>query len=132
MADMSEWISFDERYPDEFPCLGRNYDFHIEDVITGMDNDNKAFKHACFCRSIPLSMPFTHWKELIMNEWISVKDRLPDKEVYVLVYHSDEIIKPIDVGYFSLIAKMWNVGFMKSGIVTHSMPLPDPPEKDNG
>jgi len=64
---MSEWISFDEKYPDNFPCKGRNYDLKIEDIILGIDETNKAFKHACFCKSLPfpgMSMPFTHWMTL--------------------------------------------------------------------
>jgi hypothetical protein len=61
------------------------------------------------------------------SRWISVNDRLPDKEVYVLVHYVHEEIKPLDVGFYSLQAKMWNVGFMKTGIVTHWMELPQPP-----
>ena len=63
---MSEWISFDYKYPEKFPCKGRNYDLHIEDIILGMDKNNKAFKHACFFNSLRLniSMPFTHWMPL--------------------------------------------------------------------
>lgn len=63
-----------------------------------------------------------------MNDWISVKDRLPEIEAYVLVHYENEKIKPIDIGYYSLAAKMWNVGYIKTGIVTHWMPLPAPPE----
>jgi len=63
--DDKEWISFDEKYPDKFPCKGRNYDLKVEDVIFGIDKDNKAFKHACFCKTLKsfpgMSMPFTHW-----------------------------------------------------------------------
>ena len=61
----AQWISFDDRYP--FPVKGRNYDLHAEDIITGIDEHNHAFKHACFCKSLPfpgMSMPFTHWQSL--------------------------------------------------------------------
>jgi hypothetical protein len=63
-------------------------------------------------------------------DWISVEDRLPDKEIYVLCHYQNEVIKPIDVGFYSLLVKMWNVGYLKSGIVTHWMPLPEPPKQD--
>lgn len=61
---MSAWISFEEKYPNEFPCKGRNYDLLIEDIITGVDHNNKAFNHSFFCKSVPIvgmSLPFTHW-----------------------------------------------------------------------
>jgi|KBSSwiStaDraftv2_1062776.scaffolds.fasta_scaffold891517_2 hypothetical protein len=60
------WIKFDEKYPEKFPVKGRNYDLHVEDIITGIDENNKAFDYACFCKSLPdgMSMPFTHWMEL--------------------------------------------------------------------
>jgi hypothetical protein len=60
------FIKFDDEYPTKFPCKGRNYDLHVEDIITGIDENNKAFKHACFCKSLPndMSMPFTHWAPL--------------------------------------------------------------------
>lgn len=67
--EMEGWTSFDEKYPDKFPCRGRNVELHVEDVITGMDESNKAFKHAAICKSLKMmsgrmSMPFTHWKYL--------------------------------------------------------------------
>ena len=61
---MSEWINFKERMPNKYPCKGRNYDLHIEDVLTGYDQYNKAFPYPFFCKSLPfagISMPFTHW-----------------------------------------------------------------------
>lgn len=63
---MTEWISFNDKYPDKFPCKARNYNLKIEDIIIVIDNSNKAFNHACFCNSLPtgISMPFTHWMEL--------------------------------------------------------------------
>lgn len=60
-----QWIDFNEKIPEHFPCTGRNYNLHIEDIIIGIDYDNHAFHNACFCRSLPgMSMPFTHWLPL--------------------------------------------------------------------
>lgn len=66
MTDDHEWIKFEDRYPQEFPCIGRNYDLKIEDIITGIDKNNHAFQYACFCKSLPngMSMPFTHWRNI--------------------------------------------------------------------
>lgn len=63
---MNEWIKFDDKYPNKFPCKGRNYDLRTEDIILGIDENNHAFKHACYCKSLgkPFSMPFTHWMPL--------------------------------------------------------------------
>lgn len=62
-------------------------------------------------------------------KWISVKDSIPDKEKYVLVFYKDSPIKQIDIGWYSLTTHMWNIGYIKTGIVTHWMPLPEPTKK---
>lgn len=64
-----------------------------------------------------------------MIDWVSVKDELPDGDKYVLVYYSDSPTKPINVGWYSTLCKMWDVGYLKSGNVTHWMPLPKFPEE---
>lgn len=57
-----KWINFDDEYPEKFPVKGRNYENKFQDLITGIDENNKAFKHSFFCKSLPeMSMPFTHW-----------------------------------------------------------------------
>lgn len=63
---MSKWISVKEMLPDKYPCLGRNYDLNIEDIILGIDKNNKAFDYSFFLKSLPISMsmPITHWMEL--------------------------------------------------------------------
>lgn len=58
------WISMKDKLPDKYPCKGRNYDLRTEDILLGVDENNKAFDHAFFCKSLPflgMSMPFTHW-----------------------------------------------------------------------
>ena len=61
-----------------------------------------------------------------MNEWISVKDRLPERNDRILAY------TPLKPGY----TELYNVtrGFMaqlgKRSDITHWMPLPEPPKED--
>ena len=69
-----------------------------------------------------------------MSEWISVKDRLPDKEgCYLIVY--DET-KEIDIGLWCLERQRFEVvetewfGY-EIGNVTHWMSLPEPPEESD-
>lgn len=55
------------------------------------------------------------------NEWISVKDRLPEPKAMVLVHCTNG--RMLTVGYFDK-----DLEYLKSGRVTHWMPLPEPPE----
>lgn len=57
-----QWIKFDDEYPVKFPVKSSNYDNVFQDIIIGIDENNNAFKHSFFCKSLPgISMPFTHW-----------------------------------------------------------------------
>lgn len=65
-----------------------------------------------------------------MNEWISVKDRLPEIDGMVLAHIKypqpfGGCDTAIDVRYYG--AVMYKPGWV---LVTHWMPLPDPPGKD--
>lgn len=71
-----------------------------------------------------------------MSEWISVKDRLPEKHILCLVtYHPCHWVQNTDftktlVGTDRLIGKnMWARNKYQN--VTHWMPLPEPPEEEN-
>ena len=58
--------------------------------------------------------------------WISVKDRLPDEGEYVLVWESQGF------AYCDkLICGIWNIGANNGAIITHWMPLPEPPKEGN-
>ena len=69
------------------------------------------------------------------NEWISVKDRLPEPNTWVLVY----VKYTIPVFEFERgIRKRNNVikyfyidKFPQTGTITHWMPLPEPPKEQN-
>ena len=70
-----------------------------------------------------------------MSEWISTKDRLPDKEGCYLIVSGET--KEIDIGLWCLERQRFEVvetewfGYEITG-VTHWMPLPEPPkESDN-
>ncbi|MGN0787103.1 MAG: DUF551 domain-containing protein [Christensenellales bacterium] len=62
-----------------------------------------------------------------LNEWISVKDKLPEDQVEVLVLtRSMKGMRNVDKGYLSI------DHFIHRGRaqVTHWMPMPEPPEKE--
>lgn len=71
-----------------------------------------------------------------MNNWISVKDRLPEasKKVLVSVYHKTHNKSMVDVDY--MCAGVWTYldsgvyGYPNDVVVTHWMPLPNPAEID--
>ncbi len=78
-----------------------------------------------------------------MSEWISVKERLPEHEQHVLIYHPEykeiyysEYIEPRDYAPF-VDYPLFFIGYdpacNRSGAfyrekITHWMPLPEPPK----
>lgn len=80
----------------------------------------------------------------MMAEWISVEDRLPEEKVNSLTHDFAEVICFCDFGgiprrtdvrmykfgkrSWSEEGHFWNGGQTMDGIVTHWMPLPEPPE----
>ena len=59
-----------------------------------------------------------------VNEWISVKDRLPEEKTRVLVFVPHSSIK-IDTD--RIVGRIW---VRWNGHITHWMPLPEPPEEE--
>ena len=65
-----------------------------------------------------------------MSEWISVKDRMPEEGVDVLVYgyiYLDR--KGVDVDFVD--GESGNFFYYDDGGVTHWRPLPEPPESED-
>lgn len=63
-----------------------------------------------------------------MAEWISVKDRLPEKDKYCFC-HSNKYGGYMFIGYRGWHSGEWmEGGALHIGTVTHWMPLPEPPK----
>ena len=68
-----------------------------------------------------------------VQEWISVKDRLPENRDDVLVCRTwwNETRNP-QIGWYNDVAQEWQIldsdGYYPCGKVTHWMPLPQPPK----
>jgi hypothetical protein len=64
-----------------------------------------------------------------VQEWISVKDRLPENEKCVLVYSQDGGVAEgkYNARFNEWVQFRWNVTELKN--VTHWMPLPEPPKE---
>lgn len=60
------------------------------------------------------------------QEWISVKDRLPERMQPVIVCRED---KKVEQGYKD-VGDWWKVYGTRTKRVTHWMPLPEPPKGD--
>lgn len=61
-----------------------------------------------------------------MSDWISVKDRLPEPETYVLVHSYGgryDVLRLLEDS-----KRGWYPGGLGLGWTTHWMPLPAPPE----
>lgn len=70
-----------------------------------------------------------------LNNWISVKDRLPEEDVTVLAFinYSVDDAKLERIGSAAYRGKLWLMGsdIYSERFVTHWMPLPEPPKHDN-
>lgn len=67
-----------------------------------------------------------------MNEWISVKDRLPEKDVEVLVYTRNRFVSTLDhedIDYLEENGKFHR--YNGNQYISHWMPLPEPPKENN-
>ena len=71
-------------------------------------------------------------------EWISVKDRLPDRGQYVLVCCTMKVTSKIDYVNAVTMAFVCEEGFVDVELdevitegVTHWMPLPEPPKEEH-
>lgn len=65
-----------------------------------------------------------------MNEWISTKDRLPEKYVPVILARPYEVGKPLKVEQGMLTnGGWWKVYGTNVKRVSYWMPLPEPPEE---
>lgn len=64
---------------------------------------------------------------LAVNRWIPCSERMPEQEVRILLFAAGEVY----VGELTDIKDLYDtdIGFMKSGHVTHWMPLPEPPKE---
>jgi len=68
------------------------------------------------------------------QEWISVKDRLPERTVPphdVLVYHDLNCGMFVDRAWYSHDKKQWCSAIGMKLKVTHWMPLPEPPKGES-
>lgn len=71
-----------------------------------------------------------------MSEWISVKDRLPPKDVtkkYLVVVVGDKVYegKPFVTTRFFCNGKFEPFQYLHERYITHWMPLPEPPKEES-
>lgn len=70
----------------------------------------------------------------VKQEWISVKDRLPERTLPphdVLVYHDLNCGMFVDRAWYSYDMGKWCSVLGMKLKVTHWMPMPEPPERDD-
>ena len=65
-----------------------------------------------------------------VQEWISVEDRLPENDQWVLCFMKDKCFGTFSVFQWNYIDWQWNDGneWFDEKEVTHWMPLPQPPK----
>lgn len=84
-------------------------------------------------KAIGLAISALKEREKRSNDWISVKDRLPEPFVSVLTHMPEERPLPtVHEGYISRDG-IWTAGMFRRepGEVTQWMPMPEPPKEDS-
>ena len=70
-----------------------------------------------------------------MSEWISVKDGFPKLGTKVLAHEQNGNIQTVNVVHVSSDGNSWRIQYWNfhgaNIIVTHWMPLPDPPQEES-
>ena len=97
------------------------------DIWTALTDEKTANDFALYCKVADAveEMP-------TVGGWISVKDRLPEGEDdYLVIQHAH---KPtVTLAWYSGDENGWQAidgSFYADGIVTHYMPLPEPPKEE--
>ena len=99
----------------------------IEEMATVLQNAINVKKGYISMRGLAEALYNAGYRK---QEWISVDDRLPEKEGVYLVHTTYNIIET-EVFYISKhddISYWWDL----DGMVTHWMPLPEPPKMKGG
>lgn len=105
----------------------------VDELLAAIDRDAKVLKN----EYAPVRLVADIFKSVIktvadasgyeMPEWISVKDRMPEEDVYVLAHNG---VAPFIAAYTTNPSKRW---YAISGFTicpTHWMPLPESPKEE--
>lgn len=138
----SKCVSFDN--------IPKIADFGDENDLIRRGDALKAIRKACISAHLPFDSAtpegqrvmealYVVWKvkkqnnhldvKKMMNEWISVKDRLPKSRFVVLAY--EKPLNSINMSFYEKNSESWidcDSGYYLNS-VTHWMPLPNPPEE---
>lgn len=93
------------------------------DYYTGYDNALCAIRD--LITDMP-TLPQPNNEPLMLDGWVSVKDRLPKENKRVLVHVVNA--STLDVDTDRIVGGQW---VRWAGSITHWMPLPEPPKKEN-
>jgi Lar family restriction alleviation protein len=109
-------------------CGCKNILIYLES--TAQEGSEKYYRANCArCTSFTLGRneqeALMTWNTRVESseQWISVKDRLPENDEYVLTY-CECSTKSVRSNWYSSSRKLWHEG---DDNITHWMPLPDPP-----
>lgn len=92
--------------------------------VVGVLPNHQLYANACR-EIIRLSEENARLREMV--RWIPVGERLPEPDTNVLIFVSDKNVDDSDI-QISDYEDRYGWGFLHNEIVTHWMPLPEPPE----
>ena len=101
----------------------------IADGVTVQDNRKISDELLEQLRNAPVTILQEESTIEVMQEWISVKDRLPEESGMYIVTANDGHAQRVSFVQWQKKNRMWNLTEARSyWRVTHWMPLPEPPK----
>jgi hypothetical protein len=102
---------------------------HRDEICDGHGCERCAYEPYDEC-GIQIMAEYLIANGVTVQEWISVKDRLPENDHWALCFMKDKSFGTFRVFQWNYIDWQWNDGseWYDENDVTHWMPLPEPPK----
>ena len=114
-----------------YDCPCSTFDDIMDEVECNIVNDAWFIPEETAKKGRLNNCPLKEVPETNVGKWISVKDRMPDEQETYLIFRK-EPFGAVTIAWYSGSENGWlalDGGFYADGVVTHWMPLPEPPKE---